>query len=56
MKVIELEKSIFEVEKFYKKRMIELVKSQKLDEAHSLFLEFVVDGKEPTTFTCIRKL
>lgn len=46
--------AILHVENFYKTRMVELISSGKTEDAHALFLEFVVNGKEPKRFQFIK--
>ena len=46
--------AILHVENFYKSRMVELVEEKQFDDAHALFLEFVVNGKEPKKFQFIK--
>lgn len=44
------------IEAFYKSRTRYLVKNERLQDAHSIFLEFVVDGKDPKFFYSLRKI
>jgi len=37
---------IYEIEEFYCNRMEYLVNLEEFDDAHSIFQEFIVDGKE----------
>jgi hypothetical protein len=50
-----IEKTVEDIENFYKKRISYLVSEDRFGEAESLFLEFVVKGKNPTTFYFIPK-
>lgn len=51
-----IEKTVEDIENFYKSRISYLIRHDKFDEANSLFLEFVVRGRNPTTFYFIPKL
>lgn len=51
-----IENTVEDIENFYKKRISYLINHNKFKEADSLFLEFVVKGKNPTTFYFIPKL
>jgi hypothetical protein len=42
--------NIYHIEEFYCNRMEHLVDQEQFDDAHSIFEEFVVDGKEPEEY------
>jgi hypothetical protein len=45
--------SIYQIEEFYCNRMEYLVDEERFDDSHSIFEEFVVDGKEPEEYVFI---
>lgn len=47
MNQLERNLNIFTIEQFYCNRMEYLVDSERFDDSHAIFQEFVVDGEEP---------
>lgn len=44
------------LESFYSDRMMTLISNDRFDDAHSLFLEFVVDSEEPEEYLYLEEL
>ena len=50
------EQMMCEIEAYWNNRMCELVTEDRLDDSDALYLEFVVDGKEPEEYMFLEYL